>query len=40
MTIPVATTGSTSVRAARERYVSSAVSTPPLVVVGAQGARI
>ena len=26
--------------AARERYVSNAVSTPPLVVVGADGARI
>ncbi|HKE80786.1 MAG TPA: aspartate aminotransferase family protein [Solirubrobacteraceae bacterium] len=37
MTISVDTPG---VRAARERYVSSAVSTPPLVVVGAQGARI
>jgi 4-aminobutyrate aminotransferase / (S)-3-amino-2-methylpropionate transaminase / 5-aminovalerate transaminase len=28
------------VRAARDRYVSRAVSTPPLVVVGAHGARI
>jgi 4-aminobutyrate aminotransferase / (S)-3-amino-2-methylpropionate transaminase / 5-aminovalerate transaminase len=30
----------TGVREARERYVSSAVSTPPLVVVGARSARI
>ena len=28
------------VRAARERYVSRAVSTPPIVVTGAEGARI
>jgi 4-aminobutyrate aminotransferase len=28
------------VRAARERYVSRAVSTPPIVVLGAEGARI
>ena len=28
------------VRAARDRYVSAAVTAPPLVVVGAQGARI
>jgi 4-aminobutyrate aminotransferase/(S)-3-amino-2-methylpropionate transaminase len=32
--------GAQDVREARDRYVSSAVSTPPLVVVGAQGARI
>jgi 4-aminobutyrate aminotransferase len=30
----------TDVRAARERYVSRAVSTPPLVVVGARGALV
>jgi 4-aminobutyrate aminotransferase / (S)-3-amino-2-methylpropionate transaminase / 5-aminovalerate transaminase len=29
-----------SVREARERYVSRAVTEPPLVVVGAEGARI
>jgi 4-aminobutyrate aminotransferase / (S)-3-amino-2-methylpropionate transaminase / 5-aminovalerate transaminase len=40
MTISVDTPSSAGVRAARERYVSSAVSTPPLVVVGAQGARV
>src|SRR5438094_6728321 len=28
------------VHAARERYVSRAVSTPPIVVTGAEGARI
>jgi hypothetical protein len=28
------------VREARERYVSSAVATPPIVVVAADGARI
>jgi 4-aminobutyrate aminotransferase len=32
--------GGLDVRDARERYVSSAVSTPPLVVVGAHGAHI
>ena len=39
---PGMTHGSTldGVREARERYVSSAVATPPLVVVGAEGARI
>jgi 4-aminobutyrate aminotransferase / (S)-3-amino-2-methylpropionate transaminase / 5-aminovalerate transaminase len=31
---------STDVHEARERYVSRAVSTPPIVVVGAHGARI
>ena len=30
----------TDVHAARERYVSRAVSTPPIVVTGAEGARI
>jgi 4-aminobutyrate aminotransferase/(S)-3-amino-2-methylpropionate transaminase len=40
MTISPDTAGGFDVREARQRYVSSAVSTPPLVVVGAQGARI
>ena len=33
-------TGAQDVRAARERYVSSAVATPPIVVTAAEGARI
>jgi 4-aminobutyrate aminotransferase / (S)-3-amino-2-methylpropionate transaminase / 5-aminovalerate transaminase len=43
MTISIdlpAPTGAQDVRAARERYVSRAVSTPSLVVLGAEGARI
>src|SRR4051794_28823389 len=36
----MSTSLSPDVRAARERYVSRAVSTPPIVVVGAEGARI
>jgi 4-aminobutyrate aminotransferase/(S)-3-amino-2-methylpropionate transaminase len=40
MTISVDAPTEHNVREARERYVSSAVATPPLVVVGAQGARI
>jgi 4-aminobutyrate aminotransferase / (S)-3-amino-2-methylpropionate transaminase / 5-aminovalerate transaminase len=40
MTISPDTAGGFDVREARQRYVSSAVSTPPIVVVGAQGARI
>ena len=38
MTIPVE--AADDVREARERYVSRAVTAPPLVVVGAEGARI
>jgi 4-aminobutyrate aminotransferase/(S)-3-amino-2-methylpropionate transaminase len=37
---PPAMAGAQDVRAARERYVSRAVSTPPLVVLSAEGARI
>jgi 4-aminobutyrate aminotransferase/(S)-3-amino-2-methylpropionate transaminase len=40
MTSTVDAPTATDVRRARERYVSSAVATPPIVVVGAQGARI
>jgi 4-aminobutyrate aminotransferase len=40
MTISLDPYSPADVRAARERYVSRAVATPPLVVVGAQGARI
>ena len=36
MTAPL----TTDVHEARERYVSRAVSTPPIVVTGAEGARI
>src|SRR4051812_22174022 len=36
MTAPI----TSDVHAARERYVSNAVSTPPIVVTGAEGARI
>jgi 4-aminobutyrate aminotransferase/(S)-3-amino-2-methylpropionate transaminase len=40
MTISVDATQHVDVRDARERFVSAAVSTPPIVVAGAQGARI
>jgi 4-aminobutyrate aminotransferase / (S)-3-amino-2-methylpropionate transaminase / 5-aminovalerate transaminase len=40
MTTSLDAAATTDVRAARDRYVSRAVSTPPLVVVGAHGARV
>ena len=40
MTISLAPQTTSGVRDARDRYVSSAVTAPPLVVVGADGARI
>jgi 4-aminobutyrate aminotransferase / (S)-3-amino-2-methylpropionate transaminase / 5-aminovalerate transaminase len=40
MTNPVDVTHHVDVRDARERFVSRGVSTPPLVVAGAEGARI
>jgi 4-aminobutyrate aminotransferase/(S)-3-amino-2-methylpropionate transaminase len=40
MSTSLETSPGQAVRAARERYVSSAVATPPIVVVAAEGARI